>query len=80
MKNKLPESVVWRKDKTGFEPPQKQWMKEPALIELVHNAKSKLIQEKIIKPSVLNKALEPRGAHEADNFDWRYLASSVLFK
>ena len=26
MKNKLPDEIVWRKDKTGFEPPQEQWI------------------------------------------------------
>ncbi len=26
MKNKLPNEIVWRRDKVGFEPPQKKWM------------------------------------------------------
>src|SRR5690606_32509245 len=33
MKNELPATVTWRKDKIGFEPPQMQWMNQPSLQE-----------------------------------------------
>jgi asparagine synthase (glutamine-hydrolysing) len=28
MKDRLPQEIVWRKNKIGFEPPQKQWMND----------------------------------------------------
>ena len=31
MKQQLPEEIVWRKDKVGFEPPQKKWMQDPGV-------------------------------------------------
>jgi asparagine synthase (glutamine-hydrolysing) len=80
MKNKLPESIVWRKDKVGFEPPQKQWMEQPAVKEAIHESKKKLVDEKVLKPDVLNKPAITKAAHEGDNYDWRYLTSSLLFK
>jgi asparagine synthase (glutamine-hydrolysing) len=80
MKDKLPESIVWRKDKTGFEPPQQQWMDQLPMQEKIQAAKEKLVQEKILKPEVLQKNIEPKAAYAAENYDWRYLSAALLFK
>jgi asparagine synthase (glutamine-hydrolysing) len=73
MDNQLPQEIVWRKDKVGYEPPQKMWMQNKMIQEYLHEAKKKLVDEKILKPSVLNKKNQPQDAYAADNFDWRYL-------
>lgn len=73
MDKKLPDSIVWRTDKIGYEPPQKQWMEDPMLKDYLHEAKSKLVKENILKPHVLNKKHHTLHAHDANNFDWRYL-------
>ena len=78
MENKLPDSIVWRSDKVGFEPPQKQWMQNSCFKDYLHQAKKKLVAEKILKPSVLNKKILPMDAHEADNSDWRYLCAAQM--
>jgi asparagine synthase (glutamine-hydrolysing) len=80
MKDKLPKDIVWRKDKTGFEPPQQQWMQDGNVQHLITNAKQKLIDQKILKPETINRKIEPKPAHEASNYDWRYLTASFLFK
>jgi asparagine synthase (glutamine-hydrolysing) len=80
MKNKLPDEIVWRRDKTGFEPPQQEWLSNENIQELVINAKQKLVDEKILKPEVLLKPVIAKPAHERDNYDWRYLSSAFLFK
>ena len=79
-KSKLPEEIVWRKDKTGFEPPQQQWMQNNKIQDLIAEAKKKLVDEKILRPEVVNRKIESKAAHEAGNYDWRYLTSSFLFK
>ncbi|MEO7394581.1 MAG: asparagine synthase (glutamine-hydrolyzing) [Chitinophagaceae bacterium] len=80
MKNKLPESIIWRKDKVGFEPPQKSWMENSNIQDAIQEAKKKLVSEKILKPAVLEKKVNPQSAHEADNYDWRYFSAASLFK
>ena len=80
MKNILPDSITWRTDKVGFEPPQKQWMEDKNVTEAIRAAKEKLIHEKILKPEVLDKNIRPLAAHEAGNDDWRYLSAALLFK
>jgi asparagine synthase (glutamine-hydrolysing) len=80
MKNKLPGEIIWRRDKVGFEPPQKMWMELKPLQKLIIASKEKLVSEKILKPAVLSKKTNPKDAYEAENDDWRYLSSALLFK
>lgn len=80
MKDKLPGEIVWRKDKTGFEPPQQLWLQSNDIQKLITDAKQKLVDERILKPETVTKKIEPMPAHDAANYDWRYLTSSFLFK
>lgn len=76
MEKELPPEITWRKDKIGYEPPQFAWMQDERLIQYISSAKEKLVKEKILKPQVLDKPIIPKAAHEADNFDWRYLCAA----
>jgi asparagine synthase (glutamine-hydrolysing) len=80
MEKKLPSGIVWRKDKTGFEPPQKKWMEDSKLQASILNAKKLLVDEKILEPSVLKKKIQPHDAHVADGREWKYWSASFLFK
>ena len=80
VQNKLPDQIVWRTDKIGYEPPQKLWMEQPKLREFIHEAKTRLVRENILKPSVLMKKTKAMDAHEAENFDWRYLCAARMFE
>jgi asparagine synthase (glutamine-hydrolysing) len=73
----LPEEIVWRKDKTGYEPPQQLWMQNPALQDYMQEARRSLVRADILDPSVLNKKIRPLDAYAADNYDWRYLVASA---
>lgn len=77
MDGKLPDPITWRKDKTGFEPPQKEWMNTPAMQALIHDAKSILVREKVLRPAVLNRPVKAAAAHDPENYDWRYLAAAT---
>ena len=78
MENKLPHNIVWRTDKIGYEPPQKQWMENPLLKDFLYEAKAKLVKEDILKPHVLAKKQKIHHAHDADNYDWRYLSIAQM--
>ena len=80
MEERLPSEITWRKDKVGFEPPQKNWMENKQVQDAIHEAKKKLVTEKVLKPEVLQKSIIPMSSHAADNYDWRYLSAAVLFK
>jgi asparagine synthase (glutamine-hydrolysing) len=79
MNNKLPENIVWRKDKIGFEPPQKLWMEDKKMIEKIMDSREKLVKAHILKSSILQQPITANEAHQDGNDDFRYLcAASVL--
>jgi asparagine synthase (glutamine-hydrolysing) len=80
MQAQLPESIVWRKDKTGFETPQQQWMQLPDMQDFVQEARRTLVGKGILQPSILLKKIQPLEIHAAENFDWRYLAAGTLLR
>jgi asparagine synthase (glutamine-hydrolysing) len=78
MEKTLPENIVWRTDKIGYEPPQFSWMQNKTIQEYIHSAKEKLVKEGILKKDTLEKTSVPKSAHAADNFDWRYLSAAQI--
>jgi asparagine synthase (glutamine-hydrolysing) len=74
----LPKEIVWRKDKVGYEPPQKKWMENKQLQEMVMESRKKLVVEKILNADVLQKPVQLKSAYDVDNFDWRYLTVAHL--
>jgi asparagine synthase (glutamine-hydrolysing) len=78
MDKKLPDEIVWRKEKVGYEPPQFQWMHNEILQDYIQEAKRKLVKKGVLKPAALNKKITPKAAHESNNFDWRYLCAAQM--
>ena len=80
MKQRLPDTITWRTDKTGFEPPQKLWMENSILQDYIWEAKRKLVIRGILKKGVLDKKIIPLKAHDANNYDWRYLSMAAAIE
>lgn len=78
MDQQLPDSITWRKDKTGFEPPQARWMQNPLLQQKIKEARQVLADSDILKPVALQKPIRPAAAHDPDSFDWRYLSAGCF--
>jgi asparagine synthase (glutamine-hydrolysing) len=78
MDKKLPDEIVWRKDKVGYEPPQKSWMQDEAVQEYIQEAKRKLVNAGILAKKVLTKKVEALPAHTGKNYDWRYLCAAHI--
>lgn len=78
MDDMLPKQITWQKQKIGFEPPQQKWMQQPQLQDKIYEARKKLVNEKILKPSMLNSPVQPKAAHDEDNYDWRFLSAAHL--
>ena len=78
MTNILPQNICWRTDKVGYEPPQQQWMQNKNIREMIIESRRKLVKEKVLNEKVLTKKTEARGAHEKDNFDFRYMSAAAI--
>jgi asparagine synthase (glutamine-hydrolysing) len=77
MEDVLPKEIAWRRDKTGFEPPQKSWLQHPVLQDYIHEARQSLVKADILAPRALNRKIQPQDAHAAENSDWRYLVTAA---
>ncbi|HWI89732.1 MAG TPA: asparagine synthase (glutamine-hydrolyzing) [Flavisolibacter sp.] len=75
----LPKEIVWRKDKVGFEPPQKLWMEDKSVQDAIMEGKKKLVQHHVLNDFVLTKKIKPHDAYAANNWDWKYWSASYLF-
>ena len=78
MAKNLPAEITWRRDKVGFEPPQKQWMQNKKLREMIQEARQKLVKEKILNPGIITKPIAGSSAYETNTNDWRYLTASFF--
>lgn len=78
MKHQLPSTILNRRDKIGFEPPQKKWMQHPGIQDQLKDAKAKLVAAGILRPAVLIQKNQPQDAYAADNFDWRCLSAAAV--
>jgi asparagine synthase (glutamine-hydrolysing) len=78
MDDLVPREILARTDKIGFEPPQLNWMEQPAVQVRIAEAKSTLVKEKILKEKVLNKKIQPHNAYTAESYDWRYLVAATV--
>ncbi|MBI5857867.1 MAG: asparagine synthase (glutamine-hydrolyzing) [Sphingobacteriales bacterium] len=74
----LPRSITWRKDKIGYEPPQKKWMEDKAVKNKVLTARKRLVEEKILHPAVLKKTIEGNPANVGTKNSWNQLITSFL--
>jgi asparagine synthase (glutamine-hydrolysing) len=72
----IPDPIVWRKEKIGYEPPQRSWMENKLLADYIQEAKRKLVRADILAPAALNKKVQPQDAYAAENNDWRYLVAA----
>ena len=78
MDKKLPDEIVWRKIKVGFEPPQKSWMQDPDLQEYIREAKRKLANAGILTKKAVDNKIDSLSTHDDKNYDWRYLCAAQL--
>ena len=76
----LPDQILWRKDKVGFEPPQLQWLQNKRVVERIMESRKLLVQNKILTPAVMQEPLQPKAAHDHGNDDFRYLCAAALIK
>ncbi|HEY0059372.1 MAG TPA: asparagine synthase (glutamine-hydrolyzing) [Flavisolibacter sp.] len=80
VETKLPKEIVWRKDKVGFEPPQKEWMQNPQVAQSIREGKGLLAEKGILDQKVLTQMIKPHDAHAAQSQDWKYWAASYLYR
>ena len=80
MNASLPNQILWRTDKIGFEPPQQQWMEHASVKDRVIEAKKIWVNQGVLKKIVLQETPSALSAYAADNFDWRYWCAAQVMQ
>lgn len=80
MADKLPCDVVWTKRKTGFEPPQRQWMEDKLMLQYIMEQLEYLVREKIFDRVVLDQRLSAHDAYDRRANVWRWTALGAFLK
>ncbi|MEI6264169.1 MAG: asparagine synthase (glutamine-hydrolyzing) [Sphingobacteriia bacterium] len=75
----LPKEITWRKDKIGYEPPQKEWMEDSRIKEKIMESKKVLFKNQIISKVEADKIPGSASANAKGDNSWNYLMTSVLF-
>jgi asparagine synthase (glutamine-hydrolysing) len=71
----VPEAILNRTDKIGYEPPQGSWLKNPRVVEMVEDAADVLVDRKIAARRVSTGKLAGDNAYR-----WKLLMAGSLFK
>ena len=74
----LPTSITWRKDKIGYEPPQRQWMENKTLKDKILNTREQLVKDRILNSRVLKKPIDGSEANIGKKNGWNQLMISCL--
>ncbi len=75
----LPREITWRKDKIGYEPPQKDWMEKAPMQERMVAAKGTLLYQGIINKNIAERTIVPSEAGIFKNENWKQLMAATLF-
>jgi len=74
----LGEKIAWQPGKTGFEPPQRAWMRAPQVAAAIRKGQTKLVDAGMLSPKVLKRPVQASAAYALDNRDWRYWTASLF--
>lgn len=75
----VPSEITWRTDKIGYEPPQKDWMKDIRVQERIRESKKKLHSEGIITKMESEKQTEGVEANDINDNSWYQMMAANLF-
>lgn len=78
--DKLPETIAWRKDKIGYEPPQNTWLQNKDVQEKVHENKRRLYENNVIGRKEFERKLPLNGSISGANKSWDFLITGEMFK
>ncbi|MBL7753044.1 MAG: asparagine synthase (glutamine-hydrolyzing) [Chitinophagaceae bacterium] len=76
----LPKEIAWRKEKIGFEPPQRTWMENQTVRDRIVDAREKLVKAGICSNKVLQRKIESEESNISRGNSWRTLMSGYLLK
>jgi asparagine synthase (glutamine-hydrolysing) len=74
----LPNEIKWRKDKIGYEPPQKSWMDNSNLKSKIMHQREKLVHHNYLNSKILNTSVQSEDATYSKHNSWTHWMAGCL--
>jgi asparagine synthase (glutamine-hydrolysing) len=78
-KDVLPRQIAFRKDKIGYEPPQKNWLENKNVKEKIHESKRKLFDHNVISKKEYENDTVSGNSSGVRNKSWDLWMGGELF-
>lgn len=76
----LPKEIGWRTDKIGYEPPQKNWMENAEVKEMIRQCEQTLVDKHILDKRVLDRKIIAADALNSGMKSWVSFMGGSLFE
>ncbi|MDB5251212.1 MAG: hypothetical protein JWP27_381 [Flaviaesturariibacter sp.] len=77
---RVPEEIVWRKDKIGYEPPQESWMAQDSVRGRIADARQTLVSQGVLEKSILSREIKAAAAAGgANSASWKHWMAANLY-
>jgi len=76
--NLIPKDITWRRDKVGYEPPQKAWMQKKAVQDEIMSCRELLVKNGILNKRLLHIPVKPARPSEATDGSWQHWMCGFL--
>ncbi|MBN3583043.1 asparagine synthase (glutamine-hydrolyzing) [Algoriphagus aestuarii] len=76
----LPKEITWRKDKIGFEPPQKSWMESANTQENIRASREILTNKGVLKKGAKDFPIVSQAANTQGDGSWSHLMVAKMFE
>lgn len=74
----LPDPIRWRKDKIGYEPPQKNWMENQTIVNKIITGRTKLVNQNVLHKKLLQRNVTAEEACKINDNSWGHLLADYL--
>lgn len=74
----IPEVITWRRDKVGYEPPQRAWMQQKSVQDEIMACRELLVKNHILHKRMLHIPIKPARPSEATDGSWQHWMSGFL--
>lgn len=76
----LPPEITWRKDKIGYEPPQRNWMEQAGVRDRIEAGRDLLINRGIVSPKVKKRQALAEDSNVSSGNTWRMWMAAYLMQ
>lgn len=76
----LPKEIGWRKDKIGYEPPQKNWMENEKIKQKIAANRDLLVNQNVLNKSILERSIDAEESNKHTGNNWQIWVAGNMYQ